>query len=590
MRRSPSSQARRHAVRFVPRFEELEERTLLSTLFTPPINTSPGLGPHALATADFNHDGIPDLAVGLQGSTGGVSLLLGDGHGGFTPAPGSPLLPGVPVNAVVAGDFNGDGAPDLAVASSAPNQITCFLNDGHGKLVQAPGSPFNPGPNKDPVALAVGNFIKGDNIPDLAVSFTGNNRVGLLVGAGDGSFTESSSEPLSGAPGALAVGDFNGDGMLDIVVTEPAANKVATLVSLNPGILSLSGEATGFHGPDAIVTGAFDGDNKLDYAVANLTTNNVTVVLGQGGTPLVFPAGSGPSGLTVHDFNDDGHLDLAVADSNGGVTLLNGQGNGTFTVAAGSPFTSGPNSLAVTTADFNGDGAADLAVVNGSTQQVSVLLNEGATTTTLNQSLVVVGLNQSVTFTATVAAVFPSVGTPTGLVSFNIDGNVVTIPLNGSGQASFTTAMLTPGLHMVEASYSGDATFFASNSLGLQSTVLFQGDVTPLLRVGTSKVLPSGTGGVLREKIALVNVSGHALFGPFRLVLDQLPRGVRLRRQRGVILGKTQVRPPVGDPYELVNLAMLAPGQRALLTVFFVNPRGKSIHFVPRIVSGTGAI
>ena len=82
-----------------------------------------GQNPISIVTADFNGDGIPDLAV-ANNSNSNVTVLLGTGNGGFTAAPGSPFAVGNDLRAVVAGDFNGDGIPDLATANFNGNNVT----------------------------------------------------------------------------------------------------------------------------------------------------------------------------------------------------------------------------------------------------------------------------------------------------------------------------------------------------------------------------------------------------------------------------------------------------------------------------------
>src|SRR5947209_2185766 len=109
----------RPAARSRPRLELLEDRTLLSGVsFAPPISYGVGTAPGAVAVADFNGDGKPDLAVANLGSAN-VSVLLGNGDSTFQAAQNS-AVEELPVTVAV-GDFNGDGKPDLAVASRSAN-------------------------------------------------------------------------------------------------------------------------------------------------------------------------------------------------------------------------------------------------------------------------------------------------------------------------------------------------------------------------------------------------------------------------------------------------------------------------------------
>jgi hypothetical protein len=128
------------------------------------------------------------------------------------------------------------------------------------------------------------------------------------------------------------------------------------------------------------MVGDFNGDGKADLAVANAASSNVSVLLGNGnGTfqaAVNYAAGDDPDSVAVADFNGDGKADLAVANYLGNnVSVLLGNGNGTFQAAVNYGVSSGPYSVAV--GDFNGDGKADLAVANYDSDNLSVLLGNG---------------------------------------------------------------------------------------------------------------------------------------------------------------------------------------------------------------------
>jgi hypothetical protein len=131
----------------------------------------------------------------------------------------------------------------------------------------------------------------------------------------------------------------------------------------------------------AIVKADFDGDGKLDVAVTNSIDNSVTILLGNGdgtfGAPTAIPFGNQPDAIIAADFSNDGKLDLAIANfADGTITLLLGNGDGTFTPASASPYAVGPaGPYQLASADFNGDGKLDLAVTNlNGSGSVSILL------------------------------------------------------------------------------------------------------------------------------------------------------------------------------------------------------------------------
>src|SRR5215469_3235136 len=100
-----------------------------------------GASPAPVAIADINHDGFPDVLVGNAGDST-LSVLLNDGHRHFRPAPGSPFACGHNPNDIVVADMNGDGHPDVVIANTGTPDITILLGDGKGGFRPAPESPF----------------------------------------------------------------------------------------------------------------------------------------------------------------------------------------------------------------------------------------------------------------------------------------------------------------------------------------------------------------------------------------------------------------------------------------------------------------
>jgi FG-GAP-like repeat/Bacterial Ig-like domain (group 3) len=111
--------------------------------------------PYAITTSDFNGDGKLDVAV-TNNDTENVTILLGDGNGRLTPAPGSPVAADQLPQSVVVADFNGDGIADLAVGNFNGNNISILLGNGDGNFVPASGSPVAAGNN--PAGLGGGRF------------------------------------------------------------------------------------------------------------------------------------------------------------------------------------------------------------------------------------------------------------------------------------------------------------------------------------------------------------------------------------------------------------------------------------------------
>ena len=135
-------------------------------------------------------------------------------------------------------------------------------------------------------------------------------------------------------------------------------------------------------GPQSVAVGDFNGDGKPDLAVVNSYSNNVSILLGNGdGTFQIhvdYPTGAQPGSVAIGDFNGDGKLDLAVVNSySNNVSVLLGNGNGTFQPAVSYGTGSGTGPAFVAVGDFNRDGKLDLAVANRNSTNVSVLLGNG---------------------------------------------------------------------------------------------------------------------------------------------------------------------------------------------------------------------
>jgi hypothetical protein len=145
------------------------------------VTVNGGISPAFIVTADFNGDGVLDLAV-ADGRLNRVSVLLGNGNGSFQEARNF-AVGNTPVS-VATGDFNGDGKLDLAVATGGSNNVSVLLGNGDGSFQAA----LNFGAGSSPRSVAVARF-RGAAMPDdLAVANGGSNNVSVLLGNGDGTF------------------------------------------------------------------------------------------------------------------------------------------------------------------------------------------------------------------------------------------------------------------------------------------------------------------------------------------------------------------------------------------------------------------
>src|SRR5262249_20919020 len=144
-----------------------------------------------------------------------ISILLGHGDGSFSQAQNSPIHIGDRPTSVAVGDFNQDGNLDIAVSNAEDNNVVILLGHGDGTFSSAPYCPISTGLR--PVAVAVADF-NGDGKPDLAIATLLSSQVSVYLGDGTGKFQLGSQFTTGRYPSALAVGDFDNDEKLDIAV------------------------------------------------------------------------------------------------------------------------------------------------------------------------------------------------------------------------------------------------------------------------------------------------------------------------------------------------------------------------------------
>ncbi len=312
---------------------------------------------------------------------------------------GTPATNPWPQSIAVA-DFNGDGKLDLAVPVysifTSLTDVNILLGNGDGTFAAGPAFPLT-GQNANNAAVADFN---GDGKVDLAISLPDANEVQVVLGNGDGTFTPKSAISVDGVY-VVATGDFNGDAKPDLVTVNFGPGTLTILLGNGDGTFRegatittpVNGPGGLAVGPVSVAVGDFNGDGIPDLAVANCprfdqgATGSVTILLGNGDGTFTAQAenpdaGGQPLFITAGDLNGDGIPDLVVSDMNGGypelgnLTVLIGKGDGSFTPTTVSPQTGSiPYSVAV--ADFNGDGKADLAVANAGSKTITVLLGNG---------------------------------------------------------------------------------------------------------------------------------------------------------------------------------------------------------------------
>jgi hypothetical protein len=383
--RGQGQQARRasnRAPKRRPILEALEDRSVPA--FLAPVDYSVGWSPAEVKAADFNGDHYLDLAT-LDLGSNTVSVLLGNPGGSFQPARSSYAGNGYPLQSLAVGDFNEDGKLDLATGSNLYETYQYGVDDVIVLLGNGDGS-FRPpvylGTDLPAVAVATGD-LNGDGNTDLFVAAwddtSQSGSLNVVLGHGDGTFAPATTVgPNDGYPPSPVLADFDGDGDAD--------------VALGSQLLLSNGDGT-FRAPGDLGAYSYgwtvadlDGDRNLDLAGTTFDGGyGISVLLGKGDGSFqnsrFFVAGLNPGYVNAADMDGDRVVDLVVTNqitTDGGLTVLLGEGDGSFAPPITTAVAGYPGALVV--ADFNGNGLPDAAVTNSdywNAGSVSVFFNDG---------------------------------------------------------------------------------------------------------------------------------------------------------------------------------------------------------------------
>jgi hypothetical protein len=442
--------------------------------------------PRSLAVADFNGDGIPDIAVtSLDGNSSRILVYYGIGGGNFD----APVRYAVDVPTVflAAADLNGDGRPDLIFTST--QRVSVLLNLGGEQFSKR--VTYKAG--ADEARMLIAGDFNNDGVPDIAVLRT-RNAVDILLGQKDaaGNPTGTLGLPIAFDAGqnpvGLATGDFNHDGKLDLAIVNSGFRVSSMGVLLGNGDGTFAPRESYFNGNfvDGVTTADFNGDGNLDIATVSFTSG-MRIYNGNGdGTfapPTTFNGGNPGLFVTAADYNGDGRIDAAVATGADFRVLLNSTGTTptpvtptTFDVTLGSG-----GAKSITYSDISGTPATISLAGPG-----SATVHFAGTGLSLNDTGTLLGGGSAAitainaTGTTTKSALTIKVGSPNGVVS------VGSISTDGSlGSLTGTRVVLTGDLTVARTARKITLKDLSNGTISIGAPVS-PGDVLLLSIVGAS--------------------------------------------------------------------------------------------------------
>lgn len=329
--------------------------------------------------ADFDGDGLTNL----QEITDDTNIFVAQSDADLT---ASEYINSNLTVSAGSGDFNNDGLPDIVVGTS--NGVSVYLwNPATGI--------FDVGiDTATPLtwirSISVADFDSDGNM-DLAATeqppLGGADALVVMFGDGTGNFpTIQNVDPNLNTPTSVAAFDFNGDDDIDIAMTHWGDDTLRIYIQDDAGQLALENTYPAGNNPEDVICADFDVDNILDLAVVSSASESISVFLGNGdgsftltaGSPYDF-GGTEPWALTSADFNNDGSLDIAAINSNTDFRIFWGVGNGNF--SGRSDYALG-NARDVAAADLDGDN--DIDIVTYTSASLTIGLNTFKATGTVN--------------------------------------------------------------------------------------------------------------------------------------------------------------------------------------------------------------
>jgi hypothetical protein len=334
--------------------------------------------PEAVAVDDLDEDGLPDIVAANPYSN--AVVIFRQTAGRTFDLSASPISVGTKPNALTIGDIDGDRRKDIVVANSMSDDVTVVRQQLDGTFPSSAGPAIKVGTS--PYSIVVAD-VDGDGWSDILTANQGSNDVSVLRGAGAGAFLSAESYATGSYPSSLAVARFDADNALDLVTADLNDGTVSLLHGFGDGGFFERRRLSAGSFPYAVAVGDVNGDGRPDVVTANRESSDLSVLLGRGDgsfakrrTLAVDEFALRPVDVLLADINGDGRLDIVTANEGlgtgtiypepvvpGGVCILFGLGDGTFTPPQVELMTAHPGAVAV--ADLNGDELPDIVATVG---------------------------------------------------------------------------------------------------------------------------------------------------------------------------------------------------------------------------------
>lgn len=352
-----------------------------------------GLGPFSVTTTDLDGDAKADLiTANLDANT--LSLLRNTSTiCAINFAPQITFPTGIRPSSVIAGDIDGDGKTDLAVANIISNTVSVLRNTSSAGVINfAPQVTF---PTVSNPTSGVVSDLDGDGKLDLAIVNIGDNSVSVLRNAssiGTISFAPQIPFSVGSSPRSVAAGDVDGDGKIDLAIANFNSNTVSVLRNISSvGVISFAPQVTfpTSSGPIAVSIGELNNDGKLDLVATNFNSNTVSALRNTSSIGAIsfapqntFPTATSPNSVAIGDLDKDGKFDLAITNqTNATVSAFRNISTvNSISFATKVDFPAGLNPISASLSDLNADGKLDFAFASRGDSSASALRNTSGVT------------------------------------------------------------------------------------------------------------------------------------------------------------------------------------------------------------------